>query len=158
MLIHGLYASGVNTLFLTEPTVDIIIQLITAIFISTRKREKKKEWRDFFGQLWPPARYPNQTSKSSLFRMTALFLLVGAQHISEHSSPPPAEPVLTQFSVQLITHTKVSRPRMKHRCWTQRVPTRDQPRFLVGVRSSFALLSTHITWSISVTTLPMRFI
>ena len=29
-------------------------------------------------------------------------------HMSEHFSPPPAKPTLTQFSVQLVTHTKVS--------------------------------------------------
>ena len=34
--------------------------------------------------------------------------LVSARHMSEQSSPPPAEPTLTQFSVQLVTHTKVS--------------------------------------------------
>jgi hypothetical protein len=80
------------------------------------KHERKTEWCDFFGQLWSPAWYPNQTSMSSLslFRMTMLFLLrnllVGVQHMSKHFSPPPAEPTLTQFSLQLVTHTKVSSP------------------------------------------------
>jgi hypothetical protein len=95
--------------------IDYMIALQLLSFLH-RNTKKKSEWRDFFGQLWPLPRYPNQTSKSSLFRMHYFCLqsknlrnlLVGARHMSEHSSPPPAEPALTQFSVQLVTHTKVS--------------------------------------------------
>ena len=111
--------------------------------------------------------------------------------MSEQSSPPPAESTLTQFSVQLVTHTKVpaltpaGKPTQKNKkdvkskelsfaCTEVNyigflraiLDKHNETKYTVSAQHhfpfkyylSFTLSSMHITWSISVTILPMQFI
>lgn len=70
-------------------------------------------------------------------------------------NPPMMSYVIIPSMVR-IGRMEDQQPWTKHLLWTQCVLTRDHPCFLTGIWLSLALSSRHITWSISVTIVPIR--